>query len=302
MFCMNFTIWVTYFDKANNWKDHDTAVRTIFMKIDGTVWGQNYLLWLRCCFCGLEELIQCAVGVMEQLSTPLHLITCALLFTERSDGAGRRLLLFTLCVKSRCLFCFSRHSSSAWPATSCWTRSTTATSALQLTVMRTHMHTNMESFWLALHWGWGGAYSIINKQQKVFLLEVYHLFSSSDILYFGAVLSVGCCRVRRHKVAATVAERRISPMMMVQALSSPISFFSVTRSGTELSFFFFFFLPSAALPFGPSMSAWPGPLRSGPRFPPASQSQRSRPLLTPLSCILKGLRLRNNLRLSGVEC
>lgn len=59
-----------------------------------------------------------------------------------------------------------------------------------------------------------------------------------------------------------------SPMMMVQALSSPISFFSVTRSGT----FFFFFVPSVRGPCGrepfcPSMSSSPGPVR-----PPSPQS------------------------------
>lgn len=54
-----------------------------------------------------------------------------------------------------------------------------------------------------------------------------------------------------------------SPMMMVHALSSPISFFRVTLSGICCFFFFVSCREQMLLlPFCPSMSACPGPVRS----------------------------------------
>lgn len=86
-------------------------------------------------------------------------------------------------------------------------------------------------------------------------------------------------------------------MMMVQALSSPISFFRVTLSGI----FSFFPLRAAQLRvraqmllFCPSMSiSSAGPVRSvqSPGLPSSS-----------LSHGVKGLRLRNRLSLFGLEC
>lgn len=85
-------------------------------------------------------------------------------------------------------------------------------------------------------------------------------------------------------------------MMMVQALSSPISFFRVTLSGI----FSFFPLRAAQLRvraqmllFCPSMSiSSAGPVRS----------VQSPGLPSSLSRGVKGLRLRNRLSLFGLEC
>lgn len=178
MFCVDyFTKW----SKKQNKKR--TAVRRIFLSIDWLQFEAKTLGYgCSLASVALKNWFFCDHGGETNsrlVSTSSAVLCCPP--HRGSDSAGWWVLLFTECVKSRCLFCFSRQGSSAWPAASCWTQSTPATSALQLTLMRTHMHTNMESFWLVLYWGWGGGYIITNKQQQQRRF-IRFFFYSSDIL------------------------------------------------------------------------------------------------------------------------